>query len=746
MDEGKEKIDKVLTDLALEDPSQDRFGRDEFAKRVAKILISKSTPDHLTVGIYGKWEDGKTSVINFIKYYLNEDHKDEAVYIDFNPWRYKNEEHLLNSFFKQFAQGITHKLGENGKKIAKTLLAYSGLIVALAEPVTGLAMFTKLEGWERFKSMLPFGNEDGAKDFVDDTDFSPAIDSLEASLKNSESLEKQKQRISKQLNKTGKKHIIFIDDIDRLNSEEVQVLFALLKVTADFDNVIYVLGFDPAVVSKALEPKYPDSGRDFLDKIIQVPLNLPKVRRADLYNEILYPGLNEIIANNSIYVSEEENNDIVNSIRNGLKKKLNTPRIVKRYLNALIFSVPILKGEVQLHDLLLIEGLRICYPDIYEKVYENKDLFISSETVSIFPDEKEVREREEQQRESLLENQGESVGNILSSLFPRIQTDFLGEKPDVKELARKQRISSSYYFDRYFTYSIPKMDLSDQLVGEFIIGLPSEPIEVSLDRAIKLIESSSESAFLRKIEENEEEIIKTSSPNMAFILSKLGDRFRKYDDAIMDFSSPLRKASYLIAKVIENIDPQNRLKTVEKVIKESSNILLTAEISRDLYRDKEKEQVLEPDEFKTVEKLISDQIKADEKENGAFFLREGEIKKNSALLMNRWYLGSPEEVSHFIENAIDSQSSNAIEFLKSFMPINYNPQDEMEHSLFEKNQYLAVKRLVSPKVVYEALKHDYEDVMLNPNGNVSRRNDEPFEQRLADVFAYYYLKDDDTNN
>ncbi|MBO6586781.1 MAG: hypothetical protein JJ953_11795 [Gracilimonas sp.] len=739
MGEGEEKIDKVITDLALEDPAQDKFGRDEFAKRVAKILIGKSTPDHLTVGIYGKWGDGKTSVINFIKYYLNEEHEGEALYIDFNPWRYKNEEHLLNSFFKQFAQGISHKLDKEGKKIAKTLLAYSGLIVALAEPVTGLAMFSQLGGWDKIKDKFGKG-----KDFVNDTDFSPAINSLEESLKNSESLEKQKKRISEQLSKTGKKHIVFIDDIDRLDSEEVQVLFGLLKVTADFDNVIYVLGFDPTIVSKALEPKYPDSGRDFLDKIIQVPLNLPKVQRTDLYGEILYPGLNEIIANNSIYVSEDENNDIVNSIQNGLEDKLNTPRIVKRYLNALTFSVPILKGEVRLHDLLMIEGLRICYPDIYENVYENKDLFISSEKDSIFPDPKEVEKKEAEQRESLLENQGESVRNILSSLFPRIQTDFLGQKPDIKELARKQRISSSYYFDRYFTYSIPKMDLSDQQVGEFIIGLPTESVDLSVQRATQLIENSSEGAFLRKIEENEREITKTSSPNLAFVLSKLGHRFRKYDDAIMDFNSPLRKASYLIATVIESIDPKNRLETAERVINECSNIILTAEISRDLYRDKDKEQILQPDEFKKVQKLISDQIKNDAEKHGAFFLRDGKIKDNAALLMNHWRLGSAEEVSEFIENAIDNKSSNAIEFLKSFMPKTYTPEDVMEHSLFEMDQYNAVKRLVSPKIVYEALKKDYGAVMSNPKGIEFRRNKEPFEERLAEVFAYYFLKDDKT--
>src|SRR6056297_3189556 len=101
----EENAQELVSDRPLTDPSGDKFGRDQFAKRVAEILINKQTPDHLTIGIYGKWGEGKTSVINFIKYYLENDFTNQAIHLDFNPWRYKDEEQLLNSFFKQFAQG-----------------------------------------------------------------------------------------------------------------------------------------------------------------------------------------------------------------------------------------------------------------------------------------------------------------------------------------------------------------------------------------------------------------------------------------------------------------------------------------------------------------------------------------------------------------------------------------------------------------------------------------------------------------
>lgn len=738
----KSNINTIVTDQALLDPAEDTFGRDLFAKRIASILISKNTPDHLTIGIYGKWGDGKTSVINFIKHYLDEEYKDQAIYIDFNPWRYKNEEYLLNSFFKQFAQGITHKLGEKGKKVAKTILAYSGLIVALAEPVTGLAMFSKIRGWEKVKGLV----SKGYKDFVTDTDFSPAIESLEHSLEKTESLEKQKQRISRQLEKTGKKHIVFIDDIDRLNSEEIQILFSLLKVTADFENVIYVLSFDPAIVATALGQTYPESGHSFLEKIIQVPLNLPKVPKTDLFNELLYPGINSILANSSIFPSESEGREIADALRKGLEQRLNTPRMVKRYLNALTFAIPILKGEANIQDLLLIEGLRVCYPEIYELVYVNKDVFIFSDAYKMFQTRTEIEKEQSKQREQLLVGQGKSVRQLLTSLF-HLQNDLIGHKIDMEDLAKNQRIASEYYFERYFSYSIPRKDIGDQQIANFITSLPSHSLENSFKQATQLIEDSNESLFLRKIEENKEIVLKSGSLNLALLLARLGNRFIKYDDSIIDFNSPLRKASYLIKEVIQSLSSDERLEVVKKILKESTNIILTAEIGRELYPDKESEEILKEEEFKEVQKLIADYIKKDAEEHGPFFLRENTIRRNSVLLMNLWTYGSTVEVSKFIEKSIDNEPSNAIEFLKDFLPIAYaGPNQEVENTRFEADEYTKVKRLISPKIIYEVLLKEYKDVIINSQyKGESWFSSEP-DKRIAVAFSYYYERDLEFND
>ncbi len=61
-----------------------------------------------------------------------------------------------------------------------------------------------------------------------------------------------------------------IDDIDRLIPSEVQELFQLIKVNADFPNVVYLVLFDRSVVEKNIEKVVAVSGRDYLEKIVQV--------------------------------------------------------------------------------------------------------------------------------------------------------------------------------------------------------------------------------------------------------------------------------------------------------------------------------------------------------------------------------------------------------------------------------------------------------------------------------------------
>lgn len=59
----------------------------------------------------------------------------------------------------------------------------------------------------------------------------------------------------------------------------------------------------------------------------------------------------------------------------GSMNRMTTPRVAKRFGNALTFALPILVGETDAVDLILIEGIRIFYPELHAAIRENADAF-----------------------------------------------------------------------------------------------------------------------------------------------------------------------------------------------------------------------------------------------------------------------------------------------------------------------------------------------------------------------------------
>jgi predicted KAP-like P-loop ATPase len=95
-------------------------------------------------------------------------------------------------------------------------------------------------------------------------------------------LDERKENLEKFLEDKKKKIIIMIDDIDRLDKNEIQTVLKLVKLLANFKHTTYILAFDAEMVSAAIGSNYggdKDSGKDFLEKIIQVPILLPKISR-----------------------------------------------------------------------------------------------------------------------------------------------------------------------------------------------------------------------------------------------------------------------------------------------------------------------------------------------------------------------------------------------------------------------------------------------------------------------------------
>ena len=96
----------------------------------------------------------------------------------------------------------------------------------------------------------------------------------------------------------------------------------------------------------------------FLEKIIQVPLHLPPTTESALL-AYCYLCVDEALSETGIQLTTEETQKFATMFQRTLARSIKTPRMVKRYANALTFSLALLQGEVNLGELMLIEGLRV---------------------------------------------------------------------------------------------------------------------------------------------------------------------------------------------------------------------------------------------------------------------------------------------------------------------------------------------------------------------------------------------------
>ena len=339
-------------DRPLSNREEDRLNRAAFADRIATILAAQPEGSGVVVGVYGPWGDGKTTVLNLLRATLADD--DAIVVRDFNPWRITDPDSMFRGFFSTLAEAVGASLPTFLERVRANAGRWSwclrwitwplGLVFKSAETVDTL--------FARFGKIAQEGD--------------------------SVRLEQLRDRVVHLLRRSRKRIVILIDDIDRLDKHETHTLFRLIKACTDFPNVCYVLAFDDTAVSKAIGERYAGgdelAGRSFLEKIVQVPLQLPVAARQDL-RSLCFARVDRALSAAGIELTEDQVGEFVAGFDRGVLIRLTTPREANRFGNGLMFALPPLAGETNPVDHLLVQALRSFYPSVYEVVRANHDAF-----------------------------------------------------------------------------------------------------------------------------------------------------------------------------------------------------------------------------------------------------------------------------------------------------------------------------------------------------------------------------------
>ena len=465
-----------LADKSVSTQEEDKFQRYEFARRIAHTIVDRKGKESIVFGIYGEWGEGKSSIINFIHSEISKEPTEQFVLIKFNPWRFNSEDALLKTFFNSIATKLQPK---------DRLKRSKGVLRRFKNQARNNPLNTSSESLgQLFQSYGQLASVVGLGD---------AVQSIGETLATVD-IESLKNRISKKLEDSKRRIIIFIDDIDRLEKSEIHSIFRLVKLTGDFPYITYLLSFDAKMVAAAIGDRFGqgnfEAGESFLEKIVQVPLRLPKIQPAIL-NEFCVKNINETMKSIDIELEQNEAARFAQQFSDNILIRLKTPRLAVRYSNLLSFSLPLLSGEVNLVDLMLIEAIKIFYPKHYDFIKQNSIYFLHTYRDG----KKDAKAKElvtylDYLNEDLTKSEQEKIKDLICHLFPKIKDLFWeisGFGSNYEELFTNKRIASIHYFERYFTYCVLNGEISDSHLDLFIDKIKSKDSIVNIQNALTLM-------------------------------------------------------------------------------------------------------------------------------------------------------------------------------------------------------------------------------------------------------------------
>jgi hypothetical protein len=550
-----------------------------------------------------------------------------------------------------------------------------------------------------------------------------------------------------------------VDDIDRLDIQEVQYIFKLVKLVGDFPRTCYVLSFDEEMVSAALAPKYGGdnraAGHNFLEKIIQLPLKIPKASKQALYKYTI-GLLNKALDNVSIELSKEESKNFVEIFNMAFLPFMDNPRLGIRYANTFSFSLPLLKGEVNIGDLIVIEGLKVFYPELYDFIRHNSYLF-SKRTDSVH----DYRASQEQQKE-IKDKIGTSINiynadkqkaiiEMLQELFPQLKATYSNTTfPDsaYTRWAKERKICSSKYFDRYFSYTVQEGDMPDNYFQQLLQDLQNDAIENLVLKFKQALEQYDAFGLVLKLRSQEEDLNELQSQNLAMVLAKVGHSLPVEED--FHFATTYAQAAILIARLIRKLSKSERLPLTLKLLSEQPSFEYAMEINYWLmYREKndpEKAIFTEQDEARIQEHLVARFQKEMTDETFFTILSDGNLWR----ILSWWskWVDQKTALQAFCGKHLDKRDNPdfALQLLKVFTPTitsnSYSSNDKSLHtstykSGFHESNYNAVKEIVDVTLLNDNLIMAYGMSPYENDPSTVSGRDPIDDKKLVSVFQWF---------
>lgn len=402
-----------------------------------------------SIGINAVWGYGKSSFLHRLKSQYTAKHPKSIVFW-YRIWKNKGSNAIIENFFDELKNNLKPYSGEISNDIDK----YVDSILSLSN--------TDLKKLNDFGKSFFIENETLESFYSDINDIIKTID---------------------------RQIIILLDDLDRLEKEEIMNTLKLIRTLSDFDNVIFIAGYDRQYITDTIDIKK----ANYLDKIFNVEINLlpfnPELISNELFRiiDINFPRSNsnedetelytvfknlfddsyKYNQNISLQAIIPSNNDLENVISSNHKLSyenfLLTYRDVKRFVNEFKFNISFLgdRTNVVIEEYILLKLTTYKYRNLQNTLFNILEKFLDKGEInnngnitvdSYFSDELYVytNKNRDDLKKSMLINYSEEDFNIVDAVLCRL----FGKKNGEYFQKNQNSIAKIFYTDIYIKNNI----------------------------------------------------------------------------------------------------------------------------------------------------------------------------------------------------------------------------------------------------------------------------------------------------
>lgn len=364
-----------------------------YAESLASLIALKETQTPLTIGVFGAWGSGKTTLMRMIQNLLTKEEEETKskrfVCVRFDAWKYYKEDALWRAMLLRVLDTLRRRLTPDAKPELKNTIVRleqslyrdveweekGGLTIdwpQLVKAGAGGALklsFSFVPGLSTLVKAVEAAQQGigGGKIAEDVSDVAQAFQRdlvvhHQSQLRHIEQFQNEFARLVRQ-HFAGQRLVIFVDDLDRCLPEKAIEVMEAIKLFLDVKGCVFILGIDQEVITRGLEAKYkeiasdgqsPEFSRHYIEKLIQLPFNLPPIEARELRSYIN--------ALNVAWPKEEKNCEQV--FAEGLSPN---PRQVKRTIN--VFMLLWSLAEKRSSGLEAITPLRLAKVVILQTAY-----------------------------------------------------------------------------------------------------------------------------------------------------------------------------------------------------------------------------------------------------------------------------------------------------------------------------------------------------------------------------------------